>query len=638
MIKKRLLTTAILSLNILVLSAQTTLKEAAESKNKYIGTILNVNFFNGQNGTNEVEYRTTARNEFNAFVAENNFKSAFLLRGNNQTTSSDLLNLTIADINTNNLDKLMDWGTENNAVVRGHVLIWHNGTPNWFEAIASNWNDAEIRQFSAKYIELIMTYCRDYTGGNVEEWDVINEIISDGSPANYRTTYPNNNQNKDVWFKNVAESNGGQGFQSFIDFCFNTAKATDPTPKLFYNDYSIEFYNQSASSKNGFLRNMVKGMVERGVAIDGVGLQGHLISGTMSQAAVNSIGLTMDYIIGLKEGMQTLITELDLRICGNSSNPTIQAQEYERIIEMALSKNNSPGLVFWGFTDKYSWIPQFFNGCDDALLFNRDYSIKPAYTAVLDGVNAITTQAEQSPFNTLPFEVSTNGSTTVIPFREYDNGGSGIAYFDDTPGQETTGTFRTNENVDIAGTIVGFTEADEWMEYTINVAESGLYNITINTTSEFEGKAYFSVNGENISGTIDTPNTGSFSENYTDTTVTVPLEAGEQVLRFNIEQGPINLDDMTFSLDSLGVDDIDQQIAFELYPMPFQESFNISFEGIEQVDSFSITDLTGRTIFTQKHNTQSAAQLSPTGLQSGLYLLLVEFKNQKRQVFKIIKR
>jgi len=383
---------------------------------------------------------------------------------------------------------------------------------------------------------------------------------------------------------------------------------------------------------------MVKGMVERGVAIDGVGLQGHLISGTMSQAAVNSIGLTMDYIIGLKEGMQTLITELDLRICGNSSNPTIQAQEYERIIEMALSKNNSPGLVFWGFTDKYSWIPQFFNGCDDALLFNRDYSIKPAYTAVLDGINAITTQAEQSPFNTLPFEVSTNGSTTVIPFREYDNGGSGIAYFDDTPGQETTGTFRTNENVDIAGTIVGFTEADEWMEYTINVAESGLYNITINTTSEFEGKAYFSVNGENISGTIDTPNTGSFSENYTDTTVTVPLEAGEQVLRFNIEQGPINLDDMTFSLDSLGVDDIDQQIAFELYPMPFQESFNISFEVIEQVDSFSITDLTGRTIFTQKHNTQSAAQLSPTGLQSGLYLLLVEFKNQKRQVFKIIKR
>lgn len=636
--KKRLLAAAIISLNILVLSAQTTLKEAAESKDKYIGTILNVNFFNGQNGTNEVEYRTTARREFNAFVAENNFKSAFLLRGNNQTTSNQLLNITIADINTDNLDKLMDWGTENNAIVRGHVLIWHNGTPNWFEAIATNWNDAEIRQFSAKYIELIMNYCRDYTGGNVDEWDVINEIISDGNPANYRSTYEGNNQNKDVWFKNVAESNGGQGYQSFIDFCFNTAKATDPTPKLFYNDYSIEFYNQNASSKNGFLRNMVKGMVERGVAIDGVGLQGHFISGNMSQAAVNSISLTMDFIIGLKDGMQSLITELDLRICGNNSNTTIQAQEYERIIEMALSKNNSPGLVFWGFTDKYSWIPQFFNGCDDALLFNRDYSIKPSYTAALNGINAANTQAEQTPFNNLPFEVSANENTTVIPFREYDNGGSGIAYFDNTIGQEIAGTFRTNENVDVAGNTVGFTEADEWLEYTINVAEAGLYNITINTTSEFAGKAHFSVNGENISGTINTPNTGSFSTNYTDTVVTVPLEAGEQILRFTIDQGPINLDNMTFSLVSLSVNDIAQQIAFELYPMPFQESFNISFKGIEKVDTFSITDLTGKIVYIQKHNTESVAQLKPTGLQSGLYLLVVEFENQKKQVFKIIKR
>ena len=636
-----ILTAIIICLNIISISAQLTLKQAAENKNKYIGTILNINFFNGVNGTNEAAYRTTASGDFNAFVAENNFKSGFLLRGNNQTTSTDLLNLTIADINTSNLNKLMDWGTANNSVVRGHVLIWHSGLPNWFEAIASNWNDAEIRQFSSKYIELVMSYCRDYSGGSVDEWDVINEIISDNNPANYRETYPNNGQNVDVWFKNVAISAGGQGYQSFIDFCFTTAKAIDPIPKLYYNDYNIEVYNRNQNSKNGFLRNMVKGMVERGIPIDGVGLQGHFVSGTMSQNRVDKVGLTMDYIIGLKEGMQSLITELDLRICGNASNFSTQAQEYERILEMALSKKNSPGLIFWGFTDRYSWIPQFFDGCDDALLFNRDFSEKPSYTGVLNGINKVTTPTVQSPFNANPYVVN-SGDTTVVPFSEFDNGGSGVAYFDDTTGQETNGTFRANENVDIAGNIVGFTEAGEWMEYTINVINAGVYDLTLSTTSEFAGKANFSINGKNISGTINTPNTGSFSTNYTNTTVPIPLEAGEQVLRFTIEQGPINLQNISFSFNStLAIVDLEpeleEQLELKLYPIPFKENFTITFNSLKEATLFKISDLSGKVVYTQKHNSKNIALLNPIGLQSGIYILSVDFKNQGTSIFKILK-
>ncbi len=635
------LTAIMICLNSISISAQLTLKQAAENKNKYIGTILNINFFNGENGTNKTAYRTIANKEFNAFVAENNFKSGFLLRGNNQTTSNDLLNLTIANINTSNLNKLMDWGTANNSIVRGHVLIWHSGLPTWFEAIASNWNDAEIRQFSAKYIELVMSYCRDYPGGNVDEWDVINEIISDNNPANYRQTYSNNGQNVDTWFKNVAISAGGQGYQSFIDFCFTTAKAIDPIPKLYYNDYNIEVYNRNQNSKNGFLRNMVKGMVERGIPIDGVGLQGHFVSGTMSQTQVDKVSLTMDYIIGLKEGMQSLITELDLRICGNESNLSTQAQEYERILEMALSKKNSPGLVFWGFTDKYSWILQFFDGCDDALLFNRNFSEKPSCAGVLNGINKVTTPTAQSPFNNSPFIIN-NNDTTVIPFTEFDNGGSGIAYFDDTKGQETNGTFRANENVDIAGSIVGFTEAGEWMEYTINVINAGVYDLTLNTTSEFAGKANFSINGNNISGTINTPNTGSFSTNYTNTTIPIPLEAGEQILRFTVEQGPINLQNISFSFNNtLAIVDLEpeleEQLELKLYPIPFKESFVITLETFKEAKLFKIFDLSGKMVYTQKHDGENIAEINPIGLQSGIYILSVDYKNEETGIFKILK-
>jgi len=36
----------------------------------------------------------------------------------------------------------------------------------------------------------------------------------------------------------------------------------------------------------------------------------------------------------------------------------------------------------WGFTDKYSWIPKFFQGWGWALPFDAIYQKKPAYTSI----------------------------------------------------------------------------------------------------------------------------------------------------------------------------------------------------------------------------------------------------------------
>jgi endo-1,4-beta-xylanase len=42
---------------------------------------------------------------------------------------------------------------------------------------------------------------------------------------------------------------------------------------------------------------------------------------------------------------------------------------------------------FWGFTDRYSWIPSFTDGkFDHALIFDRDYAPKPAYRAITDAL------------------------------------------------------------------------------------------------------------------------------------------------------------------------------------------------------------------------------------------------------------
>jgi endo-1,4-beta-xylanase len=36
----------------------------------------------------------------------------------------------------------------------------------------------------------------------------------------------------------------------------------------------------------------------------------------------------------------------------------------------------------WSFTDKYSWIPETFQGEGDALIYDKDFNKKPAWTSI----------------------------------------------------------------------------------------------------------------------------------------------------------------------------------------------------------------------------------------------------------------
>ena len=39
-------------------------------------------------------------------------------------------------------------------------------------------------------------------------------------------------------------------------------------------------------------------------------------------------------------------------------------------------------MTIWSFTDKYSWIPETFSGQGDALLYDKDFNKKAAWTSV----------------------------------------------------------------------------------------------------------------------------------------------------------------------------------------------------------------------------------------------------------------
>ncbi len=75
-----------------------------------------------------------------------------------------------------------------------------------------------------------------------------------------------------------------------------------------------------------------------------------------------------------------------------------------------------------------------------------------------------------------------------IEAEEYDNGGMNVAYFDDAVRNgNVNGIYRTYDKVDIVrkakasnNFVVGYSKNGDWLEYTVDVKESRLFNITLN--------------------------------------------------------------------------------------------------------------------------------------------------------------
>lgn len=146
-----------------------------------------------------------------------------------------------------------------------------------------------------------------------------------------------------------------------------------------------------------------------------------------------------------------------------------------------------------------------------------------------------------------------------IEFENYDIGGNGVAYVDSTSGTATSVTFRNDEDVDIEnctdvgeGYNLGYTTKGEWLEYTVNVAKAGKYDLTLRVACNADNHT-LSVSAKDVVVAKDVaiPNTAGWQA-WTDVVVKdVALEAGVQVIRVTIGAlDYVNLNHMTFTAQS----------------------------------------------------------------------------------------
>ena len=149
---------------------------------------------------------------------------------------------------------------------------------------------------------------------------------------------------------------------------------------------------------------------------------------------------------------------------------------------------------------------------------------------------------------------------------DYDLGRVGYAYQDN---DVTNTEFRAptnrggeyrNDGVDIEpcddqptnGYNVGWIEDGEWMQYTVEVQESGNYTLAFRLASEQDGgRCYITRNGKKIGSEIEVPSTGGPQQWETFKTGPVQIEKGKHVFRFKAEKGGFNLNYIEASKASL---------------------------------------------------------------------------------------
>merc|ERR1712070_311451 len=118
---------------------------------------------------------------------------------------------------------------------------------------------------------------------------------------------------------------------------------------------------------------MGKAMKERGVPVDGVGMQLHV---QHSYASFDGVAANMARLAAL--GLQVHVTELDVK-CPYGCDLSQQANVYAQLLRVCLAQPACTNFESWGFTDKYTWV----GTSNRPLPFDSKFAPKPAVEAML---------------------------------------------------------------------------------------------------------------------------------------------------------------------------------------------------------------------------------------------------------------
>ncbi|WNH13840.1 endo-1,4-beta-xylanase [Thalassobellus suaedae] len=329
-------------------------------ENFYMGVAINESQIEEQDSLETI----LISKEFNSITAENIMKSMFV------HPSKDTFDFKLTD-------KYVAFGKKYNMFIHGHTLIWHSQLAPWFKTIKDS---AEMASVMENHIKTIVSRYK----GKINSWDVVNEALNeDGTLRN------------SVFLDTYGED--------YLAYAFKLASESDPDTDLYYNDYNMT----SVDKRNGAIK-MIKRIQDKGIKVDGIGMQGHW------RLDSPSIEVIEESILAYAElGVKVAITELDINVLpspwdlvgaevsqnfesSEKMNPyskslpdSIQikfTKRYQDIFKLFLKHQDKISRVtFWGLSDSHTWLNNWpIEGRTNyPMIFDRRLQAKKAYDSII---------------------------------------------------------------------------------------------------------------------------------------------------------------------------------------------------------------------------------------------------------------
>lgn len=325
-----------------------------------IGAALNKDQILG----NEEDTLKLVAKQFNSYTAENEMKW-------------EAIHPTKDTYHFESADALVELAKQNDSFLVGHTLVWHAQTPDW---VFENANGELVSK--ATLTDTVTSHINTVAGrykNAVQGWDVLNEALNEDGTL------------RDSKWRQILGDD-------YIEQVFALAQKAAPNSELYYNDYNL----YKPEKRAGVVR-LVNNLQNKGIKIDGVGIQGHYALDYPDLAELEQSIIEFSAL-----GLKVMITELDVSVLpfpedavqGADISINIELQsKYDpyrkgitdsannelasRYIEIFKLFNKHQEKIsrvtFWGVHDGQSWRNYWpMQGRSDyPLLIDREKKLKP---------------------------------------------------------------------------------------------------------------------------------------------------------------------------------------------------------------------------------------------------------------------
>jgi endo-1,4-beta-xylanase len=281
-------------------------------------------------------------------------------------------------------DRVANFARSRGMKLTGHALLWHRQAPEWMFAGITARDPSSLELLKSRLKSHIEAVVKRYADV-VDNWDVVNEVISSDSSKVYR-----DGAEGSQWYELFGNEEYIYWAYQYTHDALEAIAKGSSTGKLYYNDYTV-------TAKVDQILNMLAWLETRGIHVDGVGFQSHEY---MNWPSTGELQGAFDRFAAA--GYKIKISELDVTVYDDYATggfvalpeveytPELEDAQAQRFASLfSLYRNNKGGITsvtFWGVSDNRSWLNYVpvEGRADYPLLYKDAKTPKAARDAIMD--------------------------------------------------------------------------------------------------------------------------------------------------------------------------------------------------------------------------------------------------------------